>query len=774
MTAPAKPPSTPLSANAPGGRRAAGERRRPRSQRRALAELALIALTLAVVVGSCTSDGDWMGLSNQPFGSRLTSIPQPGDIELVSADDCEQLADRVRPAIAARAEALADMERRGDVFTAEDSAGPIRSEMTDGNSNAAGASSGRSSTEPSGNSDAGPVESGEGDASKSLDRVVGTNVQEVDVDEADFVKADADRIVTITGGVLRTIALDGTPQVDGTLALPDTQSIAEMYLLGDEALVLDSLYTATFDSSAAEGGSTGTAEAGSGQSGASASGISADADISMSPSAGTATRLTRVDLSDLASPKVIESVVVEGSLSASRAIGSTVRIVVRGDALVGNQIYGASTPRELRGVAENLEGEALLPRFSDQEGDIRPLGGCGDVMVQTKSTVGDSLPVNVTVLSVTGTLADLHPVTVQGSADTVYASTDALVVAGTGWSQAGSFTTLHRFDLSSGDKARPTGSGLVAGTPLNQFALSERSGALRVVTTVEDAAGVNTPGMSTSASLAILDAGSPSLAELSRVDGLGPGETVRSVRYLDSIAYVVTFRQTDPLYAIDLSDPRAPRNLGELKVTGFSQYMHPIDDGLLVGVGREVDPETGIDSGLKISLFDVSDPTAMTEVDRMVLPDAYSPVSEDHRAFTWDSLNGHAIVPVESACSTAVPVEPMPMPTEPMPVEPMPTEPAPTDPSTIEPSPGTVMPAEPRRTVQPEQPGCTQSSAALVISVSNNKLSRIAELSHQAGGSSIGLPTRSLIVGQNLWTVSALGVGSTEAARPGSIDLVSY
>lgn len=654
------------------------------------------------------------------------------------------------------------MERRGDVFTVEESAGSIRSETADSSSNAAGPSSDRSSTEATGNATAGSADGGAGDndAGKSSDRVVGTNVQEAGVDEADFVKADAERIVTITNGVLRTIALDGTPQIDGTLTLPDTQSVAEMYLLGDEALVLDSLYTATFDNTSDRSG---------------VSGISADAAVSMSPGGGTTTRLTRVDLSDLASPKVIESVVVEGSLSASRAIGSTVRIVVRGDALAGDQMSGASTPGDLRGIAENLDGEALLPRFSDEEGKVRPLGGCGDVMVQTKPTTGDSLPVNVTVLSVSGSLTELHPVTVQGSADTVYASTDALVVAGSGWSQAGSFTTLHRFDLSSGHKVRPTGSGLVAGTLLNQFALSERSGALRVVTTVDTAVqevpNMDISSVPTSASLAILDAASPNLAELSRVDGLGPGETVRSVRFMDSLAYVVTFRQTDPLYAIDLSDPRAPRNLGELKITGFSQYMHPVGDGLLVGVGREVDPATGIDTGLKISLFDVSDPTAMTEVDRMVLPNAYSPVSDDHRAFTWDSVNNHAIVPVESACPAAPPVEPLP--TEPLPTEPLP-KPAPTDPTTIEPSPGRVAPTEPGRSVQPEQPSCTQSSAALVISVGDNKLSKVAELSHQTDGSWAGIPTRSLIVGQDLWTVSALGVGSTDAARPGNIELVRY
>ena len=105
---------------------------------------------------------------------------------------------------------------------------------------------------------------------------------------------------------------------------------------------------------------------------------------------------------------------------------------------------------------------------------------------------------------------------------------------------------------------------------------------------------------------------------------MGVGEQVHSVRFLEDLAYVVTFRQIDPLYAIDLSEPRTRRVLGELKIPGFSEYLHPLGDGLLLGVGREVDPATGIDQGLKISLFDVADPLAMVERDQIVVADGWS------------------------------------------------------------------------------------------------------------------------------------------------------
>ncbi len=146
-----------------------------------------------------------------------------------------------------------------------------------------------------------------------------------------------------------------------------------------------------------------------------------------------------------------------------------------------------------------------------------------------------------------------------------------------------------------------------------------------------------------------------SLDEIGHVGDMGVGEQVHSVRFLDDLAYVVTFRQIDPLYAIDLSDARAPRVLGELKIPGFSEYLHPLGDGLLLGVGREVDPTTGVDEGLKISLFDVADPLQMNERDQIVVADGWSAVSNDHQAFSWDPIRRRAIVPVERSCGAGRP-----------------------------------------------------------------------------------------------------------------------
>jgi uncharacterized secreted protein with C-terminal beta-propeller domain len=123
------------------------------------------------------------------------------------------------------------------------------------------------------------------------------------------------------------------------------------------------------------------------------------------------------------------------------------------------------------------------------------------------------------------------------------------------------------------------------------------------------------------------------LVETGRVEGLGRTEQIRAVRYFGDIAAVVTFRQTDPLYLLDLSG--TPRVLGELKIPGFSTYLHPLGDGKLLGVGQDAD-KNGQVTGVQVSGFDVSDLTSPTQVDRLHLGPGWTPALDDSRAFTYD------------------------------------------------------------------------------------------------------------------------------------------
>ena len=204
---------------------------------------------------------------------------------------------------------------------------------------------------------------------------------------------------------------------------------------------------------------------------------------------------------------------------------------------------------------------------------------------------------------------------------------------------------IHEFDTS--DPARPvyTASGSVPGHLLNQWSLSAHEGHLRVATT-DGQFGFD--GQTSESAVYVLRRDGAKLVEVGRVAGLGKGERIYAVRYFGDYGFVVTFRQTDPLYTLDLSDPAAPRVVGELKVPGFSSYLHPVGDGLLLGVGQDADESTGRQLGVQVSLFDVSDLAAPTRVANLTTePDSSTEVQHEHRAFLWWPQARRAVLPYQ-------------------------------------------------------------------------------------------------------------------------------
>src|SRR5262249_27258747 len=124
------------------------------------------------------------------------------------------------------------------------------------------------------------------------------------------------------------------------------------------------------------------------------------------------------------------------------------------------------------------------------------------------------------------------------------------------------------------------------------------------------------------------------LHEVGHVGGLGKGERIYGVRFVGPAGYVVTFRQTDPLYVVDLRDPATPRVAGELKINGYSAYLHPAGNGRLIGVGRSAD-DKGRATGMQVSLFDVADPTRPARIAQYVLPGGYTEAEYDPHAFLY-------------------------------------------------------------------------------------------------------------------------------------------
>ncbi|MFH2062923.1 MAG: beta-propeller domain-containing protein [bacterium] len=190
-------------------------------------------------------------------------------------------------------------------------------------------------------------------------------------------------------------------------------------------------------------------------------------------------------------------------------------------------------------------------------------------------------------------------------------------------------TGIVRIDTGKLD-VKATGS--VPGVPLNQFSLDEHKGYLRVATTSGETGGLFWQfgfggGRNDSINdLYVLDA---SLSLVGEALGMGQGERIYAVRFVGEQGYVVTFRQTDPFYVLDLSKPRKPEIRGELKIPGYSSYLHPLKEGRILGVGQD-------DGRVKLSLFDVSDPAAPAELDRYSLSEYWSDVLDTHHAFLLD------------------------------------------------------------------------------------------------------------------------------------------
>jgi uncharacterized secreted protein with C-terminal beta-propeller domain len=187
----------------------------------------------------------------------------------------------------------------------------------------------------------------------------------------------------------------------------------------------------------------------------------------------------------------------------------------------------------------------------------------------------------------------------------------------------------------------------VPGFVLNQYSLSEHDGALRVASTDEPQWFEGTIARESESFVTVLDTSGAALSEVGRVGGLGKGERIYAVRFVGDKGYVVTFRQVDPLYTLDLSDKRDPKVLGELKILGYSAYLHPVSDDLLLGVGQDAS-EQGRRLGTQLSLFDVSDLRNPKRLAQASLGASSSTTAEfDPHAFLYWKPASLAVIPLQ-------------------------------------------------------------------------------------------------------------------------------
>ena len=275
--------------------------------------------------------------------------------------------------------------------------------------------------------------------------------------------------------------------------------------------------------------------------------------------------------------------------------------------------------------------------------------------------VRDSSYVVVSILDATNHKETFNSTAVLGGGENVYCTQNNLYVTSGRFEETVSSNTsavaeifmiddsalysteILKFDISS-DKIQYKTKGKVNGTALNQFSVDEYDNYLRIATTTGNFQNAKN-------NLYILD---EDMVIVGMVEGLAKGETIKSVRFMGDTGYVVTFEQTDPLFVIDLKDPQNPEVLGELKIPGFSNYLHPVTENYLLGIGVNGDEE-GAGNGMKVSLFDVSDKKNPKEVSKFeVLPQENSDnlwgyldcvAFYDHKAVCWDSKNLTMYIP---------------------------------------------------------------------------------------------------------------------------------
>ena len=489
------------------------------------------------------------------------------------------------------------------------------------------------------------------DSSTSGDAVApgatGTNLQEAGVDEPDTVKLAGGLLVASAGGRLQVLRAGATPELLSSLPLGEGVVAAELLVDGPRVLAVASAFRPV-------PGGQGDDSAASGP---------------VSRPAGTpSVRLVLVDVAQPRAPRMLETLDLDGRYVSARLVDGTVRLVTSSapqpvgvfPVEPGGAVQEQSALQANRRIARSLTVEQALPtavrRGPDGEERARgPAVACTAVHRAAGAATGGSTLL-VTTLRPSAGLAAVDSTGVTTDGDLVYASPGRLYVATSRWgtvgpaavgdsaavpSTDGVTTQVHAFDTTSADRTRFVGSGSVSGYLHGRWALSHHEGHLRVAST--SAAPWDGSAPSSSSVVVLAEAGGR-LVQKGRIDGLGPGERIYAVRYFGDLATVVTFRQTDPLYVLDLGDPARPRLVGELKIPGFSTYLHPVGDDRLLGVGQDADA-SGRVTGFQLSLFDLSDLSKPVQVDRLSLGEGSSPASDDSRAFGYDPQRRLAVLP---------------------------------------------------------------------------------------------------------------------------------
>lgn len=531
-----------------------------------------------------------------------------------------------------------------------------------------------------------------------------TNVQEAGVDEPDTAKTDGRTLFTISQGKLYAVSVTGTPRLVGSLDLGSDGYGAQLLLRGSRLIVISS------------GGAAYALPVGVRRRAAA---------LPAYPFPSTTVR--EVDVHEPAAMKVTRTMSIDGSFVDARQNGPTARLVI------------SSVPRGIEYVPGlRAKPAAWVPNrhfHSALTGRtyVRPVAHC-DTIRRPRVFSGLGM-LTIFTLDLDRGLYTADTQALMADAQVVYGSTTSLYVATQRWVNpqlpvarvpGGQSTLISRFDVRDPTKTTLVATGAVPGYVLNQFSLSEYNGYLRVATTSRPIWWQGGPPAASQSQVTVLGQRGGNLDKVGQVSGLGAGEQIYSVRFVDDAGYVVTFRQIDPLYTIDLRDPAAPRVAGQIELAGYSSYLHPLAPGLLLGVGQDVGRNEP--SGAQLELFDVSNPSAPRLVQKATLGSGSSTdVQYDHHAFLFWPPTGLAVLPVQ-IYSGAIAVTG---------------------------APGGMIPP-----IAPIPPFV----GAIGYHIDRNGLTEVGRVTHPQSGGYAPTISRSIVVGDQLFTVSDFGVLGSKLA----------
>jgi hypothetical protein len=529
-----------------------------------------------------------------------------------------------------------------------------------------------------------------------------TNNQEPGVDEPDVAKTNGSTIFFVSGRTLHAIAVDGgAPRLVGSLDLGSGGYGSQLLLRGNRLIVISRGTPLP-----------GPLLAGAGAGPSPASGVPAAGIVASPYYYRQQTVVDEVDVSNPGALRITRTMTVAGGFVDARQNGSTARLVIASAPL---GIYQAAARSRPAGWVPTRSFHSLLTgrRY------VRPVAGCASVARPAQFSGLGML--TILTMNLDKGLWTAGSDALMADAEVVYGSPSSLYVATQKWidpqtpvAQLPALTTvIDQFDATNPDATTFVAAGEVPGYLLNQFSLSEYNGYLRAATTSRPIWWGDGPPPSLSQSfVTVLQQRGGQLVPVGQVGGLGQGQQIYSVRFVADTGYVVTFRQVDPLYVIDLATPAAPAVTGQLELQGYSAYLHPVGTGLLLGIGQDV--ANNEPSAAQLELFDVSNPKAPALLARATLGQGSStPVQFDHHAFLFWPPTSLAVLPAE------------------------------------------VFP--PATGSQGEQPFL----GAIGFHVNRSGIAEVGRISHPASDNTLWPIQRSIVIGEHLFTLSDGGVMSS-------------